>query len=406
MGIWPITRKDLVLLSRDRRALTVLLVMPLIFIAILGFSTGQLLGWRSENELLKLAVVNRDHGPVAAQLVEALKRHAGIDVELVADRHVAEDLVHDGDRSAAVIIGPGFQRRVESLSLADVLDTNRGKLAYGLASLDIEVYTVGSLATTGAIVDVLVFGEAVRTIAPEVARRNPLARSFLQAQRSRGEQSGPERKPPTARPRYLAGYGSVVYQVLVPSYTVMFTFFIVTVMARSFLTEQELGTLRRLRTTPVNTSALLAGKTIPFFFVSLVQGILLFGCGKLLFGMSWGPRPLMLLPVIASTSLAATALGLLTATLVRTDAQVYAYANLVVITMAGISGCFMPRDWLPELMRQVSLATPHAWALIAYDQLLATTRPELARVWRCCAVLSAFAGGFFVFGMWRFRHVR
>lgn len=37
---WDITWKDLRLLARDRRALIMLLVLPLMFIAILGMSTG------------------------------------------------------------------------------------------------------------------------------------------------------------------------------------------------------------------------------------------------------------------------------------------------------------------------------------------------------------------------------
>ena len=87
---------------------------------------------------------------------------------------------------------------------------------------------------------------------------------------------------------------------------------------------------------------MLIGKTAPFLLVSVAQGVLLFASGKLLFGMSWGTMPWLLPVVITCTSLAATALGLVTATLVQSDAQVSAYANTVVIVLGGISGCFMP----------------------------------------------------------------
>jgi ABC-2 type transport system permease protein len=194
-----------------------------------------------------------------------------------------------------------------------------------------------------------------------------------------------------------------VYQHLIPSYTVMFVFFLVTVMARSFINEREIGTLRRLRIAPITPTSLLAGKTIPFLIISLVQTTLLFLSGKLLFGMSWGNDPGMLVPVIFCTSLAATALGLLLATIVRTESQVTAYANVVVITMAGISGCFMPRQWLPEPMQNLSLATPHAWALEAYNQLLAQPVPDLNLVTECCAMLLGFAIVYFIGGSLRFR---
>jgi ABC-2 type transport system permease protein len=107
--------------------------------------------------------------------------------------------------------------------------------------------------------------------------------------------------------------------------------------------------------------------------------------------------------VIICTSLSATSLGLLIATLVRTPGQVSAFATLIILTMAGISGCFMPRHWLPLGMQQISLGTPHAWALIAYNQLLHTHHPDFPEVIRCCLMLVAFSVGYLLLGWWRFR---
>jgi ABC-2 type transport system permease protein len=194
-----------------------------------------------------------------------------------------------------------------------------------------------------------------------------------------------------------------VYQILVPSYTVMFVFFIVNFMARSFIAERDMETLNRLRIAAITRGGLLIGKTVPFLLISLVQTVLLFLAGKILFGMSWGVEPWMLAPVMLATSLSATALGLLVATTVRTDSQVSAYGNFLVLVLAGVSGCLMPRSWQPELMQRLGLVTPHAWALIAYDQLLNQDEPDLALVGRCVGVLLAFATGFFMFGWWRYR---
>ncbi len=182
----------------------------------------------------------------------------------------------------------------------------------------------------------------------------------------------------------------------------MFVFFLVNLMARSFLYEQDLGTLRRLRTTPIRPMSILVGKTLPFLLISVAQTAVLFLAGKLFFGMEWGPRPWLLVPIVLSCSAAATGLGLLVATLVNSEAQVSAYATSTVILLAGISGCFMPREWLPETVQTLSLATPHAWALIGYDQVLATPRPDAGRVFECAAALSAFAAAFLALGAWRF----
>src|SRR6476660_3340574 len=58
MKTWEITKKDLRILIRDARALFVLLVLPLVFITIIGMTMGKLLGWRNSNQVLSVGVVD------------------------------------------------------------------------------------------------------------------------------------------------------------------------------------------------------------------------------------------------------------------------------------------------------------------------------------------------------------
>ena len=34
------------------------------------------------------------------------------------------------------------------------------------------------------------------------------------------------------------------------------------------------------------------------------------------------------------------------------------------------------RKWLPDAMRELSLTTPHAWSLMAYEELLSKASPD------------------------------
>jgi ABC-type multidrug transport system permease subunit len=404
MNFWRITRKDLLILWRDRRSLVILLALPLVFITIIGLSTGQLLGWQNQNEVLKIAVVNEDGGDLAQSIIDRLKKHDGLDVVEIADPVQGDRLVQDGSRTGVVVFGPDFQKRVDDLSSLDALQIDQGKLAGDVSALDVHITTERTLTNVEAIVEMLVHGEVLRGVIPYVLKKNAMIRRYISTrQRAAGEESDSAAAPaPAEKPQNLKGYGSVVYQSIVPSYTVLFTFFLVTIMAGSFLQEREAGTMRRLQTMPVTGAALIVGKTLPFFFISVTQGALLFLAGKVLFGMSWGSDPAWLPAVIISTSLSATCLGLLTATIVRTGSQVSAVATLIILVMAGISGCFMPRAWLPQAMQQISLVTPHAWALIAYHQLLASHHPDLHEVVRCCLMLVGISSGYLLLGWWRF----
>jgi ABC-type multidrug transport system permease subunit len=189
--------------------------------------------------------------------------------------------------------------------------------------------------------------------------------------------------------------GTVRYQTLVPSYTVTFAFFLVLTVGWLFVAERRHGTLVRLRAAPLSRWQILLGKLLPCLVVSLFQGFFLLACGKVVFGMSWGAQPWLLIPVVVSTSIAAVGLAMLVAGFARTETQVAVYGTLLVLVLAGVSGSMMPREMMPEQMRQLSLITPHAWALDAYAQLLSpdNPNPQVGQILLSCGVLSAFGLG-------------
>lgn len=406
MSVNSIIVKDFKVLTRDHRALVVLLLMPMVFIAILGFSTGRLIGWQNENTALTLAVVYPVKDALDERFVELLSKREGLLVAVARDAADARRQVDQGSRTAALLIGPTFAERVGRLRLRDALQPDEGPLASGLTGLDISLYTVQTQPVAEALARQLVWATLLRFVVSEALEHDPLARTYL-TQTSPSVTSQPVPMDQLAPSPSLAAvdFRAMAYQIIVPAYTVLFAFFLINIMARSFLAEQKLGTLDRLRVAPVGRLVVLIGKIAPFYLLSMIQGVTLFAFGRLLFGMSWGPAPAMLLLVVACTSLAATTLGLLVAVLVRTDAQVSAYANLLVIALGGLSGCFMPRAWLPEAMRTISLAIPHAWSLIAYDQLLTVPIPDMRQVAICCAMLLLFSLLFFVAGSWGFRRM-
>jgi ABC-type Na+ efflux pump permease subunit len=198
--------------------------------------------------------------------------------------------------------------------------------------------------------------------------------------------------------------GAHRYQVLVPSYTVMFSFFLVLVVGWVFVVERRQGTLLRLRAAPLTRAQVLLGKLLPCFAVSLLQGAVLLIAGRLLFGMRWGPdswsfgqQAGWLALVVFSTSLAAMGLALLVAALARTEMQVAIFGALPVLVLALIGGCVLPREMMPEQTQKLALFTPHGWALSAYRELLnasPTYEPNLDIVLRACGVLCGLGVGF------------
>src|SRR5262245_56053209 len=61
MLTWILAKKDLRVLLRDRRAMVILLAMPLIFILVLGLSLGEGFGQKPDDRL-RVSIVDEDRG--------------------------------------------------------------------------------------------------------------------------------------------------------------------------------------------------------------------------------------------------------------------------------------------------------------------------------------------------------
>lgn len=397
---WIIAKKEMKLLLRDLRALVILLALPLVFMTIIGFSVGEFLGARSDNAEVRVGVFNESQSELSQQIVTLLKERPGLRVSELGSLAELQRDVDAGKLDAGLVIDAEFDRRVQSLELGDVMETRTGPLSGGLAALAMRILSGDDNLGMGDLVGNLVFGEALRVIGPYVVEQNGgFPAKILESSRERHQQM---ELPDTTAPRIVSPR-QLSYQLLVPSYTVLFVFFSVTFMARSFLNERETGTFRRLLTSPVQPMELLAGKTVPYGLLTVAQTAVLFLAGSLLFGMNWGSAPYLLVPTIVLTAAASTTLGLMIALSVRSDSQISAYVVFLLLVMGGLSGCLVPRVFLPETMQTLSLITPNAWALVAFEETLRSDLPDLARLGKCWLALSGFSAVQFVVGLLLFR---
>ncbi len=401
MSAWQITRKDLMLLLKDKRAVVLLLVLPLLFISIVGMSTGQFLTKDDDAQRFRILVVDRSASELSAKLIAALQRQKEFLVRVVESAEEADETLSRGDASMWLTIGAEFESRADELRISEIFNSDSGPLAGGPEALDLRLETRPAAIGIGRLLEGVIFTQVIKVIAPVAAEKNAVTRTWIR--KTENEDSAADAPLMVSSVEKNIPKAAAVYSWIVPGFTVMFAFFVISVMARSFIAERENGTLRRLLLAPISRTSVLAGKTIPFYVTSVIQCSLLFLCGRLLFGMSWGPEPIYLIPVILCTSLAATSLGLLLATAVHTDQQVSSYGTTLILLLSSMSGCFFPRDMFPQTMKRASLFIPHGWALKAFDAVLMQSTVDALTVATCCAMLITFAVAFFAVGSWRFR---
>jgi ABC-2 type transport system permease protein len=191
------------------------------------------------------------------------------------------------------------------------------------------------------------------------------------------------------------------FQQHVPGVTVYGVFWIVFLLAGSVFQEKREAAFRR-RLAPMSRAAMLAGKVLPYYLISLLLIATLMGLSRLLFGVSLGHSAAGLLAVSLAAAATATGLGVLLAGMARSEAQVGMLTAIAILALAVLGGCFIPRGVMPDWLRTLGLITPHAWAVDAYQDLMVQGN-GLWQVLPKTGALATFAAAFFGLGVWRFR---
>ena len=149
----------------------------------------------------------------------------------------------------------------------------------------------------------------------------------------------------------------------VPGMTTMFAFFLVGFIGFAFFSERQWNTWERLRASPASNGEILIGKVVPAMLLCLVQQVLLFSAGFLLFGLRVRGSILALVLVSFALTVCLVSVGVLMAALLKTQQQLNALSNLGAMILAGISGALVPLSVLPGWARTVAPIAPQYWAM-------------------------------------------
>ena len=422
--ILAIAWKDLQVLVRDRGGIVTLFLMPIMFILVMTAAMGGMYDTSPDREPVHVLVVNGDKGDLAGKVIADLKGVDGLVLEDSWDnqaltREKADALIGDGTRRVAVVFPAEFTERV--LARATDADAPAALVSF-VADPAASVQFLAPIQGTvqGFVMRVTGYAQAPVQIA---AAFKAMAAGIADPQRAAtvlavGEAfvaeldgNGGLAGDATAGPVTFEQVAPATFKVRqfpnsaqqnVPGYTLFGVFWIVQMLAISLLQEKQDGTFRRLLVAPLPRAALLIGKWLPYYLLNLVQVVLMFGVGVLVFGMNLGNDLPALAIVTLAVSASATGLGLLVAALGRTPEQIGGLSALLVLLLTALGGSMMPTFAMPEFMQTLSQASPVSWAMSGYQDVIVRGL-GLSAVLPETAVLMGFAAVFFGFAVWRFR---
>lgn len=359
--------KELRLLSRDIHGLTVLFLMPTVFILIMSMAMQNAMG--GEAPLLRVTVAADRAGPLGARVIEQLRRNEAI-------RVVPADAAHD----FRLHLPRGFSQRL----LKSPGDPEQPLLVW---SSDATVLPQARAAFRNAVV-----GAVMRVQGNELV-------SMIERRRG-GDLTRLRAVTNPANWHIVARIGSgaplpSAVQQSVPGWLVFAMFFVVIPLSAVIVTEREQGTDLRLRALQVPAWQLLFSRIPPYFLLNMLQLAAMLAVGVWLVpliggkALTLGAHPVGLVVVAGATSLAAIGLALLVATVAKTTVQAFALGGTLNLVFAALGGIMVPKMVMPENMRDAAVVSPMSWALEAFWDILLRGNHVTAALPECAA-LAAF----------------
>ena len=130
--------------------------------------------------------------------------------------------------------------------------------------------------------------------------------------------------------------------------------------------------LRRLRLAPVSIGSVVFARVGVSLLVALVQlFVFLLVATTPYFGLKLTASWWMAIPVLFCGTLAFMSIGLLVGSFAKTQQAATAIANLIVLPMAFLGGAFIPLDFAPSWIREVSYAIPLRYLVTGMQDVMA-----------------------------------
>ncbi|MEA4884320.1 MAG: ABC transporter permease [Clostridia bacterium] len=391
--------KDIRNIARDRHALAMMIVQPMIIILVLGFALGPMFSGRGGAIQADVGIVRLDEGELARVFLDEFLGAPELSAMFTQVRLTEEEArsrILEGKLKAAIIIPEDFTARVttgQDSALTVLFDPASQVVAPLLRGV------VGSFATqvsateiaTGAVAQEWIKAAAGAGRAPDPEWAASLAAQAGRAVWARMSAFGPEvvtrtvstRKAVSSFEYYSAGMG------------VMYLMFSMMLGAKSLLDERDDFTLMRLMSTPTRKSEILAGKLVSVFAIGAAQWGVLVVFTRLAYGVKWGSAPWAFLALSACTILGCAGLSVFLSTVSKSRRGVNTISSIAIQVISLLGGSMIPIAVYPKALIALAKLTPNYWAMDGFSRIFAGA--GLSEIGSNCISLAAI--GVLLFGI-------
>ncbi|HTD71904.1 MAG TPA: ABC transporter permease [Steroidobacteraceae bacterium] len=365
-----LVRKDIALFLRDRRALVISVLTPILVAAFFGSLFAPVAGGNSMARM-KVGVADLDQSALTQAVLESLTQDASLDVQVLPEDQ-ATALVRSGKLRAAIVFPKGF-----------------------------EPAATGALLGIGQMPDVkLLYDPSQSMLRPMVAG---LLSQHVMQRLSRPNFIGNSKPIPfnvdgialTAGPRYNS------YSHSFAGMSIQFILLMGIDAGIALLLMRQEGMWRRLRAAPLSRWLLLGSRVTGTTLIAMGILAVVYLVARLIFNVRIeGSLPGFALVAAAFALLAATT-GLMIASIGGSVGATRAVATLLVLLLVMLGGAWVPSFLFPEWLQHVTEFVPTRWAVDGLDNTTWRGLP-LEYGLKPAAILVGWSALFALIAVWRF----
>lgn len=350
MRVLELAKRNFKEIVRDRIVIAFLIGLPVVFMLIFGFAFRGM-----EVQALSLAVVNQDQGPDSREFVGVLSQIPALEVSLSGEADAREAL-RVGELDGVLIVPEGFDPTDITLEL--ICDETELAVGERLSSI------INSAA--------LAFYEAHGGARPDVEI--------------------------ISSPAHTEGIGYM--NILGPGMTVFGLLILIPTAASLIARDKESGMMSRLLTTPLKPWQFIAGYSLPYIPVLIIQIGIYLGLAYALGLKIVGNFGLALL-ILFLLGLSGVALGMIFGAFIKRESQA-PISWLLIIPMAMLSGAWFETEGMHPVMIAIAKAFPPTYAIRAAQDVISRGL-GFGNIATDFYILLGFAIGLFIIGAMLFR---
>lgn len=370
--------KDVKLLLRDKAALFWVLVFPLM-IAILF---GSIFGGSNGSSPIKIALVDQDQSKESSALVARIRKSEAINAK-GSDLGSAVEAVRKSDLAAYVLIPKGFGDAARKLQYGSGpaikigIDPSR-KAEAGMLQGVVSQAAFGGLADRFS--NSAESRESIRQDLADLSQANltpqqkePTARFLKELDRYMGSTQtqtpasgfqGPKIEADPIAPNGAQPASS--FEITFPQAIIWGLLGVVSTFVVSLVKERELGTMIRLRASPMSFGEILAGKALACFLCCAGAMVGLLILGHFVFHVRLNSPGLLTL-AICSGAICIVGIMMLLSVMGSTVQSVSGSSWGMMITMAMFGGGMVPVFIMPPWMQAASNFSPLKWTVLSIE---------------------------------------